>query len=218
MEIATVKGEPRAKGNRHALKNLRKRGMLPAVIYGHDKAPENVAVDKHDLAQAIEHGQKVLQLEINGKPQQYLLKAVQYDHLYEHPIHIDLMRVDPNEHVRVNVPIEFRGDPKGVHAGGVFAHSLTKIEIECALTNIPKTIHVDVSDLELNASLHVRDLELPEGISAVSPPETLVAHIATKRGTSAEAEAAEAEAAQGEQPSSPEVIGRTAKEEDADQG
>lgn len=218
MNIATVKGEPRQKGNRHALKNLRKRGMLPAVIYGRGQDPENVAVDQHDLVLAIKHGQQVVQLDVNGQPQQYLLKAVQYDHLYEHPIHVDLMRVDPNAPVRVRVRIEFHGDAKGIHAGGVFAHAMTEIDIECALSNIPEAIRVDVSDLGLNESLHVRDIAAPEGIKVLSPPEALVANVATKRGAAADEAETEAQAGEGEQPSTPEVIGRTAKDEDADQG
>lgn len=217
MQIATIKGESRGQSNRSALKNLRAAGKLPGVIYGHGKHPENIAIDKHDLELALLHGKHVINLEVAGTPTQYLLKDVQYDHLQQYPIHVDLMRVDPNERVQVRVPLEFRGIAKGTHEGGVFVHAMTDIEVECKLTDIPESIQVDVAHMQLNDSLHVRDIELPGDITAVSDAEALVAHVTAKRGVHADEEA-EAETGEEAAQSEPEVIGRTAKDDDADQG
>jgi large subunit ribosomal protein L25 len=217
MEIATIKGESRGKSNRQALKNLRNAGKLPGVIYGHGKAAESIALDKHDLELALSAGKYVINLEVDGAPTQYLLKDVQYDHLQRYPIHVDLIRVDPNEKVTVRVPLEFRGQPKGVRDGGVFMHALTDLEVECKLTDIPESIRIDVEHLDMNDAVYVRDLDLPEGVQSMVEENALVANVTAKRGTQAEEEAAEDAAAEAGALSEPEVIGRTAKEDDADQ-
>lgn len=209
MKVATVKGQTRAIANRHALKNLRKQGLLPAVIYGHGQDPEYVAIDQHDLVLALEHGQHVISLEVNGDSKQYLLKDVQYDHLVKNPLHVDLMRVDPNERVIVTVSLEFKGTPKGLQAGGTFVTPLTDLEIECRLLDIPESIRVNVENLEFNQTIYVRDLVLPEGVTAETEPNVAVATVSPKRG---EEEVAVAEAAEGAA-AQPEVIKRR-KEED----
>jgi len=217
MQIATIKGESRGKSNRQALKHLRNAGKLPGVIYGHGKGTESIAVDKRDLEFALEQGKHVINLEVDGAPTQYLLKDVQYDHLQQFPIHVDLMRVDPNERVTVRVPFEFRGQPKGVREGGVFMHAMTDLEVECKLTDIPELIRVEVEELDMHESIYVRDLDLPEGVQPTVDEGALIANVTAKRGTQAEEETAEGEAAEEATASEPEVFGRTAKEEDAGQ-
>lgn len=210
MEIATIQGERRERAGRRSLHRLRARGFVPGVIYGHNKPPENVALSKHELLLAIEHGQRVVQLAIGDKQTQYLLKDVQYDHLQFDPLHADLMRVDLNERVKVKVPVELRGDAHGAHEGGVLVTHMSDIELECSLLEIPDHIRVEISQLGVNESLSVKEVSLPEGVTAVAHPDEIVVTCTAKRGVSEseEAEGEEAEAAGDE----PEVIGRAAKE------
>jgi len=220
MQITTIQAEPRTRQSRQGLARLRRRGMVPAIIYGLDKPPEMVALSAHDLEQALEHMQHVLQLRINGQTtsDQYLLKQVQYDTYQKHIIHADLLRVDPERRVTVNVPVEPRGEPKGMHEGGVVVHLLTEIEVECRPADIPEVLRPKIDHLGLNEGLHVRDIELPPGVTAVSEPDELVVIVQPKRGVEVEeeeeAEAAEAAGAE------PEVIGRgkEAEESDASEG
>lgn len=213
MQIANVQGESRSPGGRHANERLRRRGLVPAVIYGHGEKPETVAVSLRDLSDALGRLQHVIQLSAGGPPQQYLIKDVQYDHLQSTPIHVDLMRVDVNERVRVKVPVDFKGDPKGVQEGGQLVIVVNDIEIECGLLQIPDSIRANIGHLGLNQALHVRELEWPQGVTPVQGPEEVVASVRAKRGEETPA-AAPAEGAAAE----PEVIGRQAKDKEAQAG
>jgi len=211
MEIARIRGEVRTPGGRHANERLRRRGLVPAVIYGHGQTNEYVAVLQHDLELALHRMAHVVRLETDGRQGQYLIREVQFDHLNEKPIHVDLMRVDPSERVHVRVPLELKGEPRGIHEGGELIQVITNLEIECPLMAIPDVIHQSVKHLELNQALHVRDLELPAGVHARHAPEDMVALVRPRRGVEAaeEEKVAEAETqAAGE----PEVIGKGPKE------
>ncbi|MBK9120269.1 MAG: 50S ribosomal protein L25 [Phycisphaerales bacterium] len=214
MEITTIKGETRQPGSRNANARLRKSGLLPAVIYGHQLPPETVAVSQHDLELALQHNQQVVKLLVDGKETQYLIKEVQYDHLDEKPLHVDLVRVNADERVRVTVAIEFRGDPVGLQAGGTLTQVQSEVEVECSLLNIPERLRVRVQHLNLNESVFVRDLEVPEGVQVLDEPTTLLAIVHPPRGTTEEEIAA---AVEGEGSAEPEVI-KKGKEEDADAG
>jgi large subunit ribosomal protein L25 len=217
MEIAVIQGETRSTGGRHANNRLRRRGLVPAVVYGHDQPPETVALSRHDLLLAIEHAQHVVKVAIGKRKTQYLLKDVQYDHLQHEPIHADLMRVDADERVHVNVGIEFRGEPHGVHEGGELIHVLTDLEIECPLLNIPEVLKVKIDHLGVGQTLHVGEIELPEGVTTRHNRDDVVATVRAKRGGLTAGEE-EPEAVGEEAAAEPEVIGRVAKEEQEREG
>jgi large subunit ribosomal protein L25 len=209
MEIATVAGETRAPGGRHANERIRRRGFVPGVIYGHGEAPEPVALSRHDLESALAHQAHVIKLALDGKEIQYLLKDVQYDHLNKIPLHVDLMRVDAAECVRVKVGLEFKGTPQGTREGGIVHQVMSELEIECRVLDIPEVLRVSVSDVALNQAIQVRDIPLPPDVLALADPEAIVYAVRPKREEAAAAAApAEGEAAAAE----PEVIGRVAKE------
>lgn len=213
MQIASATGERRTPGGRHANERIRRRGLVPAVIYGHGEAPETVSISRHDLEWALAHSRHVLALRIDGREMRYLIKEVQYDHLQKTPIHVDLMRVDAGERVRVKVALELRGVPQGVRAGGVLLQTVGDLDVECGLLEIPDAIRADVAHLGLHEALHVRELELPPGVKALHDPETVVAVVRAKREEVPVAAPAEAEAA-----AEPEVIGRVAREESEEEG
>lgn len=207
MQIATIKGEKRSVTGKHANERLRRAGQIPGVIYGHKEAPEAIAVSRHDLDIALERLAHVVNLEINGKTTTYLLKDVQYDHLQRKPLHIDLMRVDPNERVRVSIPLHTRGEPKGAGAGTSLVMVLADLHVECPLLAIPDSITVNVAHLEVGDAVHVKELALPAGVTALHQPEDIVCVLRSSKPEEAVA-AAPAEGA----PAEPEVIGRVAKE------
>jgi large subunit ribosomal protein L25 len=213
MQIASVSGEKRAVGGRHANERVRRRGLVPAVIYGHGEPPETVSISRHDLELALAHARHVIALQIDGRETRYLIKEVQYDHLQKTPIHVDLMRVDASERVRVKVALELRGVPQGVRNGGVLLQTMGDLDVECPLLEIPESIRVDIAHLGLNQSLHVRELELPPGMKVLHEPETAVAVVRAKREEVPVAAPAEAEAA-----AEPEVIGRVAREQPEEEG
>jgi large subunit ribosomal protein L25 len=215
MQTATIQAEPRKPGGRHANNRLRRRGLVPAVIYGHELPPETVALSRHDLLLALEHAQHVVKVALDNQETQYLLRDVQFDHLQHLPVHADLMRVDPDERVTVKVGIEFRGEPRGIHEGGELIHVLTDLDIECPLLNIPEMLRVRIDHLGVGETLLVGEIELPEGVMTPHNPDDVVATVRAKRGVGVEEEE-EAELVTEEAGAEPEVIGRPPKEEESE--
>lgn len=212
MKQLDFKATPRTALGTRATRKLRKTGMIPVVIYGHGEAPESISLNQHDLEMALTKGARTLTVKAGSKSTQYLIKAVQYDHLDQTPIHMDLARVSLDERVTVKVNIELRGVAKGISDGGVLDQQMTDIEVECLVTEIPETLHPLVTELELGESLYVKDLELPAGVKVLTNPEDRVATITTiAEEPEAEEPAAEDETAKTEEP---ERIGRVRKDDE----
>lgn len=210
MEVAQVIGESRPNGGRHANERLRRRGLIPGVIYGHKEAPETIALSKHDLINALRKQTHVVDLKIGSDEKRYLIKEVQYDHLQADPMHVDLMRVDPNEKITVKVPLEMVGVPKGTLDGGEMVTVISDLEVLCGLLDIPDAIRVRVEGLAIGQSIHVRDLELPPNVIAKHGADDTVVLVRVRRGMTEEAVApVAAEGATAE----PEVIRRQKAEE-----
>lgn len=213
MEKSIVlKGEIREKiGSKDASK-LRTYGRIPAIVYGHKKAPVAVSLDAQGFIEKIHQGCRIVDVEIGKIKEKMLVKEVQYDYLGKDIIHVDLMRVDVTEMVKIAVPLVFKGVAKGIHEGGIVEVQKDYLEVECIASDIPENIVVKVSELGVGDSIHAKDIAIPEGIKLVSPPETLVAacHIVAAAKTTEEIEA--------EMPAAPEVITEAkAKEEEEEE-
>lgn len=210
METPVLKAEPRKAQGTKVARKLRDSGRLPLIIYGHGQAPECASLDQREMELALTHGARMLELELNGTKQPYLIKDVQYDHLDKKPVHMDLARVDLHERVTVTVAIELRGTPRGVNEGGVLEQMLQEIEVECLVTEIPQTLHPLVADLGVGDALLVRDLVLPSGVTTSQKDDEVVAMV---RALVA-AEEPEAPSETGEETAMPERIGRVRKEDE----
>ncbi len=152
----------------------RKQGRIPAVVYGHKQEPVAISVDAHNLVEGLHHGQRLMDVQIGKKSQKMLLKDLQYDYLGKNIIHVDLMRVDITETVKVTVPIELKGTAKGTHEGGVISEHTDHLEIECQAADIPESIVVSVKDMDVGDTLHAGDVELPAGTRLSSSPDILL--------------------------------------------
>lgn len=196
-----LKAQTRKERGKKRNAELRKQGNIPAIVYGHKKDPQSLTMNEHDFVEVLHHGKKLMDIEVDGKPEKLLLKEVQYDHLGRKVIHVDLIRVDLSEKVKVEVPLIFKGVAFGTTEGGVVEEHLTKLEIECTVTEIPDSIDVNIKGLKLNDSLFVKDIVLPPNTKLISDPELLV--IACKEPVEIVEPTVEAAALE---PTSPEVI------------
>jgi large subunit ribosomal protein L25 len=192
-------------GSGHAAK-VRKGGRIPAVVYGHKEKPMAISLDAHNLVEGLHHGHRVMDVQIGKKQEKMIVKELQYDHLGRDIIHVDLMRVDVTETVKVAVPIELKGTAKGTHEGGVVEIHTNSLEIECKVTDIPEVIVVNVKEIGLGDTLHASDVELPSGVKLVSAPTTLLVTC------SLVAAAKTTEELEAEMPAAPEVIGEVKEE------
>ncbi|HET9704207.1 MAG TPA: 50S ribosomal protein L25 [Vicinamibacterales bacterium] len=220
------------KGKNEA-RRLRAAGRIPATLYGAQKAgdqpaPESVAVDPKPLMRIL-HSASGLNTLINLKLQgggdaRVLVKNVQLDPISNHPLHADFYRVNMDRKITVTVPVVLRGESRGVKQdGGVLDFVHREIEVEVLPANIPDKIEVDVTDLGIGDSVHVRDVATNAAWTPISDPDMMIVHVvvikvveeAVVAAPGAEgAAAAAAPVAGAAAPSEPEVIkkGKTDKE------
>ena len=179
-------------------RRLRAAGRVPAVIYGHKEAVVPVSLPMKETVTHINDGTHLFELTFGGTNQNVLLKDVQFDHLGKEIIHIDLTRVSLDERVNVVVPIEIKGTPVGEEKDGVLTQVLTEIEVECLVTQIPESVIVDVTPLDVDDTFTVGDLKLPEGVIAQQEPDIVIASVSIVQEIEEDVESTSAE---------PEVIG-----------
>ncbi len=194
-----------------AAARIRKQGQLPAIVYGHKQEPVAIALDAHEFTEGLHHGHRLMDVKIDGKTQKMIVKDLQYDYLGRDIVHADLMRVDVTETVRITVPIELKGTAQGTHEGGIVEEHADHIEIECQVTNMPEAIVVSVKELGVGQSIHAGEITLPNGVTLVSSPETLLVacHVVAAAKTTEELEE--------EAPTAPEVIGEKKEEETSEE-
>ncbi len=185
---------------------IRKSGRIPAVVYGHKEETVAISLDAHSLIEGLHHGHRVMDVEIGGKQQKMIIKDVQYDHYGRDILHVDLMRVDVTEAIKVSVPIELKGVAKGTHEGGIVEVHTDHLEVECMVTEIPNSIIVNIKDVGVGDTVHASDVELPAGVKLVSDPSVLLITC------SVVAEVKTTEELEAEMPVAPEVIGEVKEE------
>ncbi|HZZ81682.1 MAG TPA: 50S ribosomal protein L25 [Gemmataceae bacterium] len=204
--VLEVQERPKAGSN--AAKQIRKKGLVPAVIYGHKEATAALAVPRDALYKAVRHGVRIFDVSLNGNVQKALLRDIQWDHLGQDILHADFYRVSADETITLDVKVELRGTAPGIAAGGVLVLQIHSLSVECLIVNIPESIRVNVGDLQIDQAIHVKDLPLPEGVKVKNDPEAIVVQISKKQE-----EVAAAPAVPGAEAAEPEVIGRKAEEE-----
>jgi len=208
-ESFIIEAEVRTDMGKGASRRLRHSDKVPAVLYGAGKDPVALTVNHNEMMHHLENEafySHILTVNVGKDKQKAILKDMQRHPAKPRLMHLDFQRVDMNEKIRVHVPLHFinEEESEGVKAGGLVNHSATDLHIACLPGNLPEYIEVDISGLELDASLHVSDLTLPEGVEAVDllhgdDHDHIVAAIHLPRAEKAEEEAAAPEAdAEGE--------------------
>src|SRR5438105_6914412 len=169
--------QPRQAAGTHAARRLRCAGLVPAVVYGHKETVLSVSLPRDDLLKALRHGVRVVDLQADGKQEKALIREVQYDHLGQEVLHVDFARVSADERITIQVPIELRGIAPGATAGGLLDQPLHTLTVECLALSVPESIRVNISELQIDGVIHVRDLKLPEGVKAMAEPDAVVGHV-----------------------------------------
>ena len=202
-----LKAQPRTGAGTVEAKKARHAGLVPAVIYGrHLGKPQNLQLDAKELKAALGKttGEHVLvDLEIaGGEKTLALIQDVQHHALKRHIMHLDFHALRADEKMHTTVPVVVFGESSGVkNSGGIIEQLLRSIEVECLPKDLPDSIVIDVTPLEIGDAIHIKDLPLPEGVTALGNPETSVLHIAAPAVEEVAATPAEGAAA-----TEPEVI------------
>ncbi len=196
------------------VKALRRQGWIPAVIYGRHLQPIPIQVENGELRRILAQahgGARLITLQVDGETHLALIREVQREPIRREILHVDFHAVELTEKIRVEVPVVFVGASPAVERGeGILVHGLTHVEIECLPSDLIEAIPVDLSALDrVDAAIHVRDLQVPPGITVVSDPDALIALVTAP-------EAVEEAAAPAEAPEV-EVIGKGKKAEEEEE-
>ena len=219
-EVMTLAAKKREVVGSRASRRVRHGGEIPAVLYGHKQATASLSIAAGDLAQAVRHHTRMLDLNIEGQQKErVLLSALQYDAFGMDIIHADFIRVAMDELIRVKVPVTLKGKAKGETQGAVTEQLLTEVEVECLPANIPETLTHIITELDVGDSVKVSELKMPEGVKAVTDGHHLVVTVAALRIAEEAAPAAAAVVEEGAAAGAgPEVIARGKIEEEGAEG
>ncbi len=188
-------------------RRLRRDGRLPAVLYGHGQEPLSLIIAADQLRATLRHGAQVVQLQ-GAAEGQALLQEVQWDTFQQHVLHVDLLRVDAKDRVKIEVPVVVRGEAPGEHEGGVVELLVHSVEIETSPAAIPEQLVFNVNELHIGSSLKARDIEgLPEGASVLGDPTRTLVQCVEPTVVPEEEEVLGSEAAE------PEILGRKADDD-----
>jgi large subunit ribosomal protein L25 len=202
-----LKAEKRTVIGRNAIKKIKKEGLVPGVIYGSQAEPIALQVESRALTNVLAHASNehvLVELEIADDGQSStrlaLIQEVQHHPLKRQLLHVDFHAVSATEKITSEVPIEAFGDPIGVRTfGGLLEYSLRSLEVECFPQDLPDIIRLDVSNLNIGESLHVRDIPLSSGVEALTDADLTVVSVVASRVGEEVVETAET-------PAAPEVI------------
>ena len=210
-------------------KRLRMEGKLPAVVYGHKTDPIALTIDSKQLLKLIvegksEHKLFALSIEGNGAPieKTVMIKELQIDPLKRNFLHVDFFEVAMDEEITLSLVIKLVGEAPGVEMGGMLQQVRREIEIKCLPSQIPDTVEIDVSALNIGDSVHLNDIQLPEGVKVLDDADltiaTVLAPTVEKEVTAEEAEGEVAEEAAAEAGAEAKKPDEDKKAEEGDKG
>ena len=167
--------EPRIKTGNAAARELRRNGKIPVNYYYGGEENKNMSIDKKILHKAVQSGQHVFEMELDGNTIYVTVKEAQYHPVTEEIIHLDLLRVRRDVKMKFSIPLNLVGDSVGAIEGGIVSQSANAIDIECFPTDVPDSIDVDITNLELNGTVFANDIVLPGDTELLSPEDTTIA-------------------------------------------
>lgn len=210
MATAQLTATPRTGTGKGVARKMRAAGQIPGIIYGHAREPQALAINTRDFEKLLEHisaESTVIELAVGGKTSRTLIREIQRHPFKREYLHVDFQELVAGETVFVRIPIVLVGIPEGVRLeGGVMDQTLRDLEIEVDPVNMPNHIDVNVENMKIGESVHVSDLTLPAGVTALTEGDTTIVVVSAPRAVIEEAAAPAAEGAEVAPAAEPEVI------------
>jgi large subunit ribosomal protein L25 len=183
-ETLVLVAERRTESGKGSARKLRASGFVPAVVYGHNRETQSLAVAHTELDKVLHRiakGSTVFDLTVDGQTVQALIREIQRHPTKKTVTHLDFYEIHAGESITLDVPITLEGAPEGVrNAGGVLEQFLRALEIEVLPRDIPEHVVVDVTNLAIGRSLHVSDLSVPNA-KVLSDPHTTICTVVPPR-------------------------------------
>jgi large subunit ribosomal protein L25 len=184
LETLEIQVNPREPGNKRQARRLRREGKIPAILYGPKVEPIALELNKKDFSTRVAglEGSHLVRLKSRSTTladKVALVKDMQYHPISGDVMHADFYEVDLTAKIEVNVPLHFIGKAAGVVRGGILQPIVREIQVECLPMDIPQFFDVDVSALDIGDSVHIEELPMPEGITAVYDSNFALVTVAT---------------------------------------
>ena len=166
--VKQIAASARSGSGKGAARSVRREGRVPAVIYGGGLAPESISLDYKSINQLIYAGHfltTIFEIDVDGKKQRAIPRDYQLDVVRDTPVHIDFLRLTAGSTLRVDVPVHFLNQETspGIKKGGTLNIVLHTIEMRVPADNIPEAIEIDLANADINESIHISAVKLPEG-------------------------------------------------------
>ncbi|AKN72436.1 50S ribosomal protein L25 [Streptomyces sp. PBH53] len=194
MSEVKLSAETRTEFGKGAARRIRRDNKVPVVLYGHGSDPLHLTLPGHDLLLALRTPNVLISLDIDGKTNELAIpKAVQRDPLKGFLEHVDLLLVKRGEKVTVDIPVHTEGEL--APGGNLLEHVLDALPVEAEATHIPEAVTVSIEGLEAGASVHAKDITLPNGVSLAVDADAVVLQVLQAQAEETEGETAEGEEA-----------------------
>lgn len=185
MDRMLMAAEVRPSLSKGQLNRMRQEDKVPAVVYGRGKDTQALVVDGKQLRQVLAAGGSnvLIELQIKGKGDKIRQETVMFKDIERHLIqkdkvmHVDFIRISMTDQIEVAVQLTFTGEPEGVKQGGILQVILREVAVKCLPTDIPETIEVDLSNLNIGESITAGSLSLPPDVELITAPEELLAQV-----------------------------------------
>jgi large subunit ribosomal protein L25 len=185
MATAQLSASTRDTVGKGAARSLRSSGQIPAIIYGHAREPQSLAIPAREFEKLLERvsaESTVIELTLAGGVARTLIREIQRHPYKKQILHIDFQELVAGEKVSVNVPIVLTGTPEGVRlSGGILSQVMSELSIRVDPVNIPRRIEADVTNVAIGHSLHVSDLKVPDGVEILDDADTTVAVVSAPK-------------------------------------
>ncbi|PDS46621.1 50S ribosomal protein L25/general stress protein Ctc [Rhizobium anhuiense] len=187
QETYELKAEARERVGKGSARELRRNGLIPAVIYGDKQAPISIALNTNEVTKRIHAGgfmTTVATIEVDGKKYKVLPKDYQLDPVRDFTMHVDFLRVSGNTQVTVEIPVHFINEAKspGIKVGGVLNIVRHEVEVHCPADAIPEFFNVDLNGKKIGDSIHISEVTLPKGVTPVIDRDFTIATIIAPAG------------------------------------
>ncbi len=192
METIKINGCKRAEFGKKGTKNVRREGLIPAVIYGGHDEPVHFAINEKDVKPLLfTPNSYIVEFDIEGRKETAVMREVQFHPVKDYPMHMDFYRVIPGKPVAIDVPIRIVGNSEGVKLGGKLTVQKRKLRISGLVENLPDYLEIDITNLAIGKSIFVGDLKY-DNLTLLTPATTSVCAVIMTRAARGAAAAAAA--------------------------
>jgi len=198
MSKVVLAAKSRSETGSAVARRLRRAGSIPGVLYGRSGTSVPLVLDELEFTRGIKGitESTIVKVEVDGKPHDVFVKDTQRNIMDGKILHVDFYEIEGDAVLRAKVALVIQGNPTGVREGGILEAPRQALEVECLPKDLPERVFVDISELKIGQSIHVRDIPLGDGVKLLSSPDKVVALVKFPKGVSAAtaAEGAEEEA------------------------